>query len=95
MFQLPLMDRDEPRFSRAAVEMMERNDWAVPWFNGNFRFDKPPLTYWLMMPFLAMGGESEAAVRIPTLLSTLTCAWLIFSFGKRFYYTFRLFGITI
>jgi 4-amino-4-deoxy-L-arabinose transferase-like glycosyltransferase len=87
MFQLPLMDRDEPRFSRAAVEMMERNDWAVPWFNGNFRFDKPPLTYWLMMPFLAMDGESEAAVRIPTLLSTLTCAWLIFSFGKRLGYT--------
>lgn len=83
MFQLPLMDRDEPRFSRAAVEMIERGDWAVPWFNGKFRFDKPPLTYWLMMPFLAAMGETEAAVRMPTVLSTLACAWLIFSFGKR------------
>jgi 4-amino-4-deoxy-L-arabinose transferase-like glycosyltransferase len=81
--QLPLLDRDEPRFSRAAVEMMERGDWAVPWFNGNFRFDKPPLTYWLMMPWLAIFGETELAVRLPTVLSALACMGLIFSFAKR------------
>jgi len=45
---LPLLDRDEPRFARATIEMLERGDWVVPYFNDEYRFDKPPLTYWLM-----------------------------------------------
>lgn len=44
----PLLDRDEPRFAQATVEMVRRSEWIVPYFNGEFRFDKPPLTYWLM-----------------------------------------------
>lgn len=32
---LPLMDRDEPRFARATVEMMERGSWGVPYFNSD------------------------------------------------------------
>jgi len=31
---MPLMDRDEPRFARATVEMLERSDMVIPWFNG-------------------------------------------------------------
>jgi 4-amino-4-deoxy-L-arabinose transferase-like glycosyltransferase len=80
---LPLLDRDEPRFSRAAVEMMERSDWVVPWFNGGFRFDKPPLTYWLMSPWLSILGETEMAVRMPTVLSALASMWLIYAFARR------------
>ena len=30
---LPLMDRDEPRFAHATVEMMQRGAWAIPYFN--------------------------------------------------------------
>lgn len=70
---LPLMDRDEPRFSRATVEMNERGSWAVPYFNNEYRFDKPPLTYWCMEPGLALFGKSEMAVRLHSVL----CSWLI------------------
>ncbi|HWB58705.1 MAG TPA: hypothetical protein VG733_04400, partial [Chthoniobacteraceae bacterium] len=41
---LPLMDRDEPRFSEASREMLERGDWVLPTFNNVPRYDKPPLT---------------------------------------------------
>ena len=37
-----LWDRDEPRFARAAVEMLHTGDYLVPTFNGNLRADKPP-----------------------------------------------------
>ena len=30
---LPLIDRDEPRFAHATVEMMYRGEWVVPYFN--------------------------------------------------------------
>ncbi|MDB6137941.1 MAG: glycosyltransferase family 39 protein [Verrucomicrobiaceae bacterium] len=32
---LPLMDRDEPRFAHATVEMMGRDAWVVPYFNSD------------------------------------------------------------
>ncbi|MDB6073444.1 MAG: hypothetical protein JWO89_1084, partial [Verrucomicrobiaceae bacterium] len=32
---LPLMDRDEPRFAHATVEMMGRGAWLVPYFNSD------------------------------------------------------------
>jgi len=34
---LPLMDRDEPRFAQATWEMIERGEWFVPYFNGEYR----------------------------------------------------------
>lgn len=33
---LPVADRDEAKFGRAAIEMAERNDWLVPTFNNDF-----------------------------------------------------------
>jgi len=44
---LPLLDRDEPRFAEASREMGERGVYTVPYFNNTYRFDKPPLIYWL------------------------------------------------
>ena len=75
---LPLMDRDEPRFSRATVEMNERGSWAVPYFNGEFRFDKPPLTYWSMEPGLALFGKTELAVRLHSVVSSWLIALILF-----------------
>ena len=45
---LPLMDRDEPRFSEASREMRERGDWILPSFNNAPRYDKPPFN--LLVP---------------------------------------------
>ncbi len=73
IFQLPLMDRDEPRFSHATIEMMDRNDWVVPYFNDEYRFDKPPLTYWWMRLHYTVFGKHEFAAR----LHSTTSAWLI------------------
>ncbi len=62
---LPLLDRDEPRFAEATREMLQSGDWIVPRLNGQDRFDKPPLIYWLQAAAFVAFGESEAAARLP------------------------------
>ena len=62
--RFPLLDRDEPRFSEATREMIERGDALVPWFNGVERFDKPPLFYWLQAAGWRLFGESDATARL-------------------------------
>jgi len=80
---LPLMDRDEPRFAEASREMLQRHDWVIPWFNGQHRFDKPPLIYWCQAAMYLIFGESEFSARLPSILFTTATALLIFSWGKK------------
>ena len=82
---LPLIDRDEPRFAQATREMMARHDWLVPTFNGEYRFDKPPLTYWAMALFYAVGGVSELAARLHSIVSTVALTLLIYAMGRRWF----------
>ncbi len=78
-----LWDRDEPRNARCAVEMLERNDWIVPMFNGELRTHKPILLYWLQMPAIAILGPTDFAARMGSaFMATLTIAAL-YLFAKK------------
>jgi 4-amino-4-deoxy-L-arabinose transferase-like glycosyltransferase len=46
MKRLP-MDNHEALVVQTAREMQSRDDWILPWFNGEPRLNKPPLSYWL------------------------------------------------
>lgn len=82
---LPLIDRDEPRFAEATHEMAQRGEWSVPFFNGVYRLDKPPLIYWLMGVSFRIFGENELGARMPSIaLSALLCL-LIFLIGRSFF----------
>ena len=82
-WSLPLIDRDEPRFAEAAREMRERGDYIVPYFNNQFRFDKPPLTYWSQVASYRFFGENDFAARFPTAVAAALVALLLFAWGKR------------
>jgi 4-amino-4-deoxy-L-arabinose transferase-like glycosyltransferase len=82
-WSLPLIDRDEPRFAEAAREMRERADFIVPYFNNQFRFDKPPLTYWFQVASYRVFGENDFAARFPTAVAAALVAVVLFSWGKR------------
>jgi 4-amino-4-deoxy-L-arabinose transferase-like glycosyltransferase len=58
-----LWDRDEPRNAGCALEMLQRNDWVTPMFNGELRGQKPILTYWLIMSATAVFGPGEWSAR--------------------------------
>ncbi|MGB8687543.1 MAG: glycosyltransferase family 39 protein, partial [Microcoleus sp.] len=70
-----LVDETEPLFAEAARQMTVTGDFITPYFNGDTRFDKPPLVYWLMAVAYRAIGVNEWAVRIPSALSAiaLTC----------------------
>ncbi len=80
---LPLIDRDEPRFAEASREMIERGDYIVPFFNNTYRFDKPPLIYWLQVGAYRVLGTHDFAARLPSLLCTLLTALVIYGFAWR------------
>jgi 4-amino-4-deoxy-L-arabinose transferase-like glycosyltransferase len=80
-----LIDETEPLFAEAARQMVVTGDWITPYFNGETRFDKPPLIYWLMAIGYKLIGVNEWAVRLPSALAAI--ALTVFCF-----FTIRYFG---
>jgi len=73
-----LVDETEPLFAEAARQMTLTGDWVTPYFNGETRFDKPPLIYWLMAIGYLLFGVNEWAVRLPSALAAF--ALMVFCF---------------
>ncbi len=82
-WNLPLIDRDEPRFAEASREMIERGDYIVPYFNNQLRLDKPPLTYWAQTLSYRIFGENDFAARFPSAIAAALTALVIFTWGTR------------
>ena len=82
-WRLPLIDRDEPRFAEASREMRERQDYVVPYFNNQYRFDKPPLTYWAQVASYRIFGEDDFAARFPSTVAGALTAVVLLAWGTR------------
>ncbi len=80
-----LWDRDEPRFSRATVEMVESGNYLYPTFNGQLRADKPILIYWLMSVPVRILGVSELSCRLVAPIATVITALLTFWLARRLF----------
>ncbi len=90
-----LWDRDEPRFSRATVEMIQSGNYLYPTLNRDFspaanpvdylRADKPILIYWLMSLPVRILGPTEIACRFFSALGTAISCLLIFYMGRRLF----------
>jgi 4-amino-4-deoxy-L-arabinose transferase-like glycosyltransferase len=63
--------------------MIERGDYIVPHFNNQFRFDKPPLTYWMQTASYHLFGENDFAVRFPSAIAAALTALSILAWGSR------------
>jgi len=72
-----LVDETPPLFAAAGRAMSESGDWLTPKVNGMFRFDKPPLIYWLMGFFYALPKNEiwdtfgTLSARLPSALGSL------------------------
>jgi len=80
---LPLIDRDEPRFAEASREMLQRGDYVIPFFNNQYRFDKPPFTYWCQTLTYRVFGENDFAARFPSAIAAALIAILLLAWGRR------------
>ncbi len=64
--------------------MNERGDYVIPFFNGEYRFDKPPLTYWLQSSSYRLLGETELAARLPSVICAALAAAVLALLAGRF-----------
>jgi len=78
-----LWDRDEPRFARATVEMVQSGNFLYPTFNGVLRPDKPILIYWLMSVPVRLFGSCEMTCRAVAPLAAALAALLTAWIGRR------------
>jgi 4-amino-4-deoxy-L-arabinose transferase-like glycosyltransferase len=79
---LPLTGPDEPRYARIAQEMRDQGNWVTPTLEGKPWLEKPPLYYWLTIPFYSVFDSPETAARIAPALCALATALAIFCLGS-------------
>jgi 4-amino-4-deoxy-L-arabinose transferase-like glycosyltransferase len=80
---LGLTDRDEGSNAEAAREMIASGDWITPTLNGEPRFAKPVLLYWLISGVYRVLGVSEFAARLPSAVFGVLLILLQYTFLSR------------
>ena len=76
---------DESKNSVCAREMLDRNDWVVPTFNGGLRTDKPPLHYFFMMLAYSVFGVNEFAARFFSVVFGVLTLLIAYVYIRRFF----------
>lgn len=79
-----LIDETEPMFADAARRMLLTGDWITPYYNGETRFDKPPLVYWLMAIAYKIVGVNAWGARLPSAFAALGLMILLFILLRKF-----------
>jgi 4-amino-4-deoxy-L-arabinose transferase-like glycosyltransferase len=78
-----LWDRDEPRYAVAVREMRERGDWITPSFNGEPRYHKPILIYWINGLGTYLAGDNPFGIRLGSALAGAGTCVLTWWLGRR------------
>jgi 4-amino-4-deoxy-L-arabinose transferase-like glycosyltransferase len=81
--RVSLWDRDEPRYAVCTREMRARGDWIYPTFNGEPRYHKPVLIYWLMRAGYALGGDNPFGARLVSGLAGAATCLITWDLGRR------------
>ncbi|HLG18083.1 MAG TPA: glycosyltransferase family 39 protein [Blastocatellia bacterium] len=77
-----LWDSNEAFYAESPREMIESGDYINPSFNYQPRFNKPPLSYWVVAGFYKLFGVSEWAERLSIALGALILIALTFALGR-------------
>ena len=75
-----LFDVDEAIFAQASAEMLETGDFVTPHYNGEPRYHKPPLIYWLQAASMDMLGKSPFSARLPSAIFAFLTIFGFYSF---------------
>lgn len=76
---------NESFYAEAVREMFENHNFLDIYYNYELRFNKPPLTYWIIAFSTAIFGISEFAIRFPIVLMALCTVFLTYLIGRRLY----------
>ncbi len=76
---------NEAFYAEAVREMFENHNFLDIYYNYEPRFNKPPLTYWLVALSGAIFGLNEFAVRLPIVLLGLGSLFFTYLIGKELF----------
>jgi 4-amino-4-deoxy-L-arabinose transferase-like glycosyltransferase len=77
--------RHEVIVTLPALQMIENGDWLIPYYTNRVWIDKPPLIGWVTaLLYVATGGFSEWACRLPAALSAIGLCVLVAILARRF-----------
>ncbi len=74
---------DESFYTVSALNMIDRGDYLAPFYAGEYRFNKPILTYWVAVAGYKVFGASMWGARVPILL--LACLTLFTTYRLALY----------
>lgn len=66
-WHMPVTDPVESNYVLTATEMMQAHDYLTPRIYGAPWFDKPILVYWGLLASMSLFGNSDFALRLPSL----------------------------
>ena len=70
------MDPDEAHYAQLTREMLHARNWMVPLLDGLPYIDKPVLFHWLQGLAIAVLGETETAMRLPSAIAAIALFWI-------------------
>jgi len=79
-----LVNTSDAYYSEAAREMLNRGDFITPYLNFTPFYDKPILTYWLIIASYLSFGVNTFAARLPSALCAIATALVVYSLSRRF-----------
>lgn len=75
-----IIAHDEGLYATRARLMLDTGDWINPWETPHH---KTPGIYWLIAIFYKIFGINEVALRLPNLLFSLGCVFLVYAITKK------------
>ncbi|MGE5155179.1 MAG: ArnT family glycosyltransferase [Bdellovibrio bacteriovorus] len=79
---VPLYDLDEGAFTEATREMIASGNYITPQKDGEPRYDKPVLIYWLQALAAKLFGFNELALRLPSALAATQWVLVLWIFVR-------------
>lgn len=80
---VPLYDLDEGAFTEATREMLDTGNVITPHRDGEPRYDKPVLIYWLQAASTQAFGFNEFALRLPSALAASLWVLALWGFVRK------------
>ena len=74
---------NESFYAEAVREMFESGNFLDIKYNYEARYNKPPLTYWMMALSAGIFGLSEFSLRLPIIFLGIGSIWLTYLLGKK------------
>ncbi len=75
---------DEGRNMSAVYTMLKSGDFLVPYYNCDYRFEKPPMLYWAVGLFSVFFGLGEFSARLVSGLSAVGVSFMTYLFAKKY-----------